>query len=57
MLESKVFYMRLPLEKYHWTNRDSSNPFHRLSHRNLQAVETCDILTWTDVLSIIQNFI
>ncbi len=22
-------------------------------HRNLQVVETCDILTWTDVLSII----
>ena len=26
-------------------------------HRNLQVVETCNILTWTDVLSIIQNFI
>lgn len=26
-------------------------------HRNIQVVEPCDIFTWTDVLSVIQNFI
>ena len=60
MLESKVFYMKITTRKM--KNITGQIVTHQIrsidyQHRNLQAVETCDILTWTDVLSIIQNFI